>query len=62
MEILLLKLNNVFPNLQKNTLIHRMCLFSRFASMLFLNFGTCYFLPFPEPGVSQTYTIQHNII
>lgn len=30
-----------FPTLHKSTLVHRMCLFERYAFMLFLNFGNC---------------------
>ena len=40
-----------FPTLRESTLIHRMCLFERYASIFFLNVGTCCFLSHLEPGM-----------
>lgn len=45
-----------FPNLHKIILISRMRLCGRFASICFLNVGTCYFSSYIEPG------IQHSVI
>lgn len=43
-----------FPNLHKSILINRMCLCGRFASICFLNVGTCYFLSHIEPGIPHS--------
>ena len=40
-----------FPTLHKSSLVHRMCLFERYAFMLFLNFGICCCLSHVEHGM-----------